>query len=151
MRKCFRCKKKKKLEDFRPNKSKPSGYDFICKPCWKIYAAEWHQKNKKSHNIAIHANSKRYEHILREFVYEYLSTHPCIDCGETNIVVLEFDHLENKLYAISNLLRLGAKLGRLEAEIAKCEVRCSNCHTIVEAERHDHWKLRWQKMRSTQN
>ena len=32
----------------------------------------------------------------KTFVQEYLSTHPCVDCGETNPIVLEFEHVRGK-------------------------------------------------------
>ena len=58
---------------------------------------------------------------------DYFATHPCVDCGETDPVVLEFDHLRDKSFSI------GAKLTNhswdaIVAEIEKCEVVCGNCH-----------------------
>ena len=58
---------------------------------------------------------------------EYFATHPCVDCGESDPVVLEFDHLRDKSFSI------GAKLTNyswtaIEAEIEKGEVVCGNCH-----------------------
>jgi hypothetical protein len=58
---------------------------------------------------------------------EYFAEHPCADCGETDPVVLEFDHLSDKSFNI------GAKLTNytwkaILAEIEKCEVVCGNCH-----------------------
>lgn len=55
--------------------------------------------------------------------------HPCIDCGETNPIILEFDHVTgDKQFNISNVAREGYGMKRLKDEIAKCEVRCANCH-----------------------
>lgn len=68
------------------------------------------------------------------FLYNYLSTHPCVDCGETDIRVLDFDHIDtvNKKANISQLIsRTNWK--HLKKEIAKCEVRCANCHRIKTA------------------
>src|SRR5207247_9126089 len=63
-------------------------------------------------------------------IVEYLTTHACVDCGETDIVVLQFDHLRDKSMNISTLIRNGASWTRIEQEIAKCEVRCANCHRL---------------------
>lgn len=65
---------------------------------------------------------------IRAFISNYLKTNPCVDCGETNTIVLEFDHFENKKFNISDAARKGVSMKKLEDEIAKCEVRCANCH-----------------------
>ncbi len=66
-----------------------------------------------------------------------LRTVPCADCkGTFPPVCMDFDHLpgEVKLFGIMNQY---ARRGRpaLIAEIAKCEVVCSNCHRIRTAAR----------------
>lgn len=59
-----------------------------------------------------------------------------MDCGNTDIRVLEFDHVTDKKVAgVGRLARDAASLATLETEIAKCEVRCRNCHQIVTYER----------------
>lgn len=67
---------------------------------------------------------------MRAYIWEYLSSHACIDCGESDPIVLEFDHRDQatKVAEISNLISKAVGMGRLVAEIEKCDVRCANCH-----------------------
>ena len=73
-------------------------------------------------------------------LYDYLLQHPCVDCGQTDIRVLEFDHVRGKSASITNLLKNTAPWETIEAEIAKCEVRCVNCHRIKTSERGKWWR-----------
>jgi hypothetical protein len=59
-----------------------------------------------------------------------LREHPCVDCGQTNPLFLEFDHavLGEKLDAVSTLAAAGRGLEIIQREIARCEVRCIICH-----------------------
>ena len=76
----------------------------------------------------------------KQKLYDYLLQHPCVDCGQTDIRVLEFDHVRGKSASITNLLKNTAPWERIEAEIAKCEVRCVNCHRIKTSERGKWWR-----------
>lgn len=62
-------------------------------------------------------------------VREYLLTHPCVDCGEEDPRVLEFDHRdpENKSHSVAKGFA-DCSRDRFWAEVAKCDVRCCNCH-----------------------
>lgn len=55
---------------------------------------------------------------------------PCADCGNIfPTVCMDFDHVRGrKLYNIANMKSQRWEL--VEAEIAKCDVICSNCHRI---------------------
>ncbi|HLI57150.1 MAG TPA: hypothetical protein VKY26_08990 [Actinomycetota bacterium] len=68
---------------------------------------------------------------LRQMVVEAKSV-PCMDCGQTYpFYVMDFDHRDRdqKEALISQLVTRISK-GRLIAEMAKCDVVCSNCHRI---------------------
>ena len=62
-----------------------------------------------------------------ELLLAYFEANPCRDCGETDPVVLEFDHLRDKLFNIGGRLAYYKWESILE-EIAKCDVVCANCH-----------------------
>ena len=64
----------------------------------------------------------------RRYVFDHLKANPCVDCGETDPIVLEFDHRDpaEKLFALSKAAR--RTLAAIRDEIAKCDVRCANCH-----------------------
>jgi hypothetical protein len=58
---------------------------------------------------------------------EFFRDYPCADCGESDPLVLEFDHRGNKSFNIAK----GARDRNWQAvldEIAKCDVVCANCH-----------------------
>ena len=58
-------------------------------------------------------------------------------CGETDVIVLEFDHLPefDKIADISTLVSKGVSNSRIQEEINKCQVLCANDHRRVTAER----------------
>lgn len=74
-------------------------------------------------------NQRRYRQNAREWKKEYLTTHSCVDCGEKDFRCLDFDHVRGvKKVNISILIRRGQTLKSILQEVAKCDVRCANCH-----------------------
>jgi hypothetical protein len=74
------------------------------------------------------------------FVRDILASARCIDCGELDIRVLEFDHVREKRGSVTKLMWEETSLKSLEAEIAKCEIRCANCHRKRTAEIAGHFR-----------
>ena len=71
-----------------------------------------------------------------QIAFDHLLANPCVDCGETNPIVLEFDHVRGeKITDVSSMLRKAFSPKKIVDEIAKCEVRCANCHRKVTAQR----------------
>ncbi len=60
---------------------------------------------------------------------------PCISCGESDPVVIDFHHLnENKKeHGISKLVQSSGSISKIKSEIDKCVCLCSNCHRKVHA------------------
>lgn len=65
----------------------------------------------------------------RTYIEEYKRNHPCVDCGEKDIRVLQFDHRDPSLkVAKVNDLAKNKGIDSVIKEIEKCDVRCANCH-----------------------
>lgn len=92
---------------------------------------------REKHLARIQANTDRYLTEKREWLDAYLAGHPCVDCGEDDPVVLEFDHVRGvKKYIVSRMMNArGQRLPKVIEEVAKCEVRCANCHRRVTHQR----------------
>lgn len=105
-------------------------------------AARHYAKNKARIKARAKAHNRLTRERNREFVWEYLKAHPCVDCGESDPIVLTFDHLdsESKDNEVTVAVTQCWSLAKLSSEIAKCEVRCANCHMRRTAIQFDHWK-----------
>lgn len=96
----------------------------------RAYGRQHYLDNKELYLSRSSENRKIQIEDRRRRVREYLLTHPCVDCGEADPIVLDFDHVDHTLKTanISKMVRDRARWSRIEEEIAKCEVRCANCH-----------------------
>src|SRR5258708_2421712 len=126
---CPKCKRKLPESEFN---WKVEGIRLAvhCKDCSRRYVREHYKNNLKYYLDKAHKRNKEQTIIRHKYIGDYLSTHSCVDCGEKDILVLEFDHKDRKEkeIGISNTIRQGYSIKRLIKEISKCEVRCFNCH-----------------------
>lgn len=103
------------------------------------FAHEHYIKNKQYYLDKAHRWSGAVRKINAENMVEYLHNHPCVDCGEKDIVVLEFDHVRGvKSRAVSKIMWDPKEWSVVLKEIEKCDVRCANCHRRVTAKRGNH-------------
>lgn len=125
--KCTKCGTEKDLGSFRPHKGYKSGRSSQCNTCYDNYTKQYYLKNKQKIIQRSKLSNIKTKEKMRSYVLDYLSKNPCFSCGESDIVVLEFDHLDDKKYNVAELLRDGS-FRKLKAEISKCQVLCANCH-----------------------
>ena len=100
-----------------------------CRRCHAVYRRAHYLRNRATYIRQEVARIRRYREENRPKIHEYLRSHPCVDCVEANIVMLDFDHRDSatKAHSVTVLAR-HKPWTRVLAEIAKCEVRCANCH-----------------------
>ena len=91
----------------------------------KRKAAAYHQRHKD----ITRAKRKLRQRRNAILVLEYLEAHPCVDCGEPDPIVLDFDHVRGgKTSSVSSMIDRACAMDVIKTEIAKCDVRCANCH-----------------------
>lgn len=94
------------------------------------YNRNWYHANKDRIGDKKNKNAANRRLRNRHFVRGYLSMNPCVDCGETDIMVLDCDHVDRALKTQSICMAVGTGWGlsKIVEELFKCESRCANCH-----------------------
>lgn len=129
-KRCAHCQQLKPLEEFAFHNKVLGTRQKQCRDCMRRFNQASYNKRKEEYRADIYRNRERRRQEARQFVWEYLSTHPCVDCGESDPIVLEFDHLNaaDKRKDVSELAGGRYSLETIADEMAKCVVRCANCH-----------------------
>lgn len=137
MKPCTLCKQSKSLAEFNVKRSSADGLQNVCRECNRSVARHYYAANRATHVRAIMARTASQRAANLRLVGAYLAAHPCVDCGEGDIRVLDFDHREQcvKTAEVMVLAKNGYSGARVRDEIAKCDVRCRNCHAKVTYER----------------
>lgn len=126
---CVTCKISKNINEFNNRKRSIDGKQTVCRECNKKRSREYYSDNKAHHKNIVYNRKIDHIHSSKQFIYEYLKVHGCVDCFEKDPIVLDFDHVRDKKYrGISQMVHRGNSLEKIKEEIAKCEVRCANCH-----------------------
>jgi hypothetical protein len=125
-KRCPKCEVDVPVSQF--NRRRDGRCASYCKACLSLYCRNHYVANSVQYNKRRLESQRRYRIRNREYIIEYLRTHACVDCGESDPVVLDFDHIGHKETEVSNVSRCAFSLSRLKLEISHCEVRCARCH-----------------------
>ena len=92
-------------------------------------AAKHYRENKGKIISRSSARNKRQRKKNKAFVDRVKRMFNCVDCGESNPVVLDFDHVKGeKKRAIADMVSNYYSIKTIKEEMRKCEIRCANCH-----------------------
>jgi hypothetical protein len=138
---CPGCGEERDSADFRWKYKDRGLRNTRCKFCQSQASKQHYKNNKQSYIKRARIRDVLVSKENQRRIVDFLSRHPCIDCGCTDIRVLEFDHVQgNKSNNIARMVGEGFSWSTIEVEIAKCEVRCANCHRIKTNERSGWWR-----------
>jgi len=137
-KRCSTCRDFLPYEAFALSRGAPDGRQARCRACWRA----WYEVNREQRiaDVTRRRAQVRAKHQAR--LVEHLLDHPCVDCGERDLRVLDFDHedRDEKLADVARLASMHISWTRIAAEIAKCSVRCANCHRRRTAEQLGYWR-----------
>jgi hypothetical protein len=123
---CRVCGVEKSINQFTQHPRYKGGIYYKCRPCNSEYKRNQYKNSRLN---------------IKNWIFDYLLCNPCIDCGETNPLKLEFDHRGNKHFNIGKSFIGKAKdIEIVQSEIAKCDVRCSSCHRVKTHKEQNSWK-----------
>src|SRR5207245_10198592 len=87
--------------------------------CFAAYGKVYYRANREAQKARLLRNVRTTREDNRLRTVEYLLRHPCVDCGERDIVVLQFDHLRDKRGDIATLVASGRTWKAIAREIEK--------------------------------
>lgn len=92
---CTKCFVSKSLSEFSFQNKRKGTLSSQCKLCTRAYNKAHYEKDIERSRSCRRISRKQSQKVKRAKYFEYLSSHPCVDCGETDPIVLEFDHVRH--------------------------------------------------------
>jgi hypothetical protein len=122
MKACKGCSATLPVSEFYKNPNTPDGHLSFCKRCVRQRYGPGKARRQRQ---------------LLAYIQQVKLERGCADCGyNAHPAALDFDHLPGteKLHRIATMAA-GNCRAKIDAEMAKCEVVCANCHRIRTAQR----------------
>jgi hypothetical protein len=126
---CLECGSEKDSGEFNFRNRAKGTRNGRCRLCTQELGKQRYRKNPKPWIQKAKKRNKEAREETKRLLVEYLLKHPCVDCDESDIVVLDFDHVRGeKRENVTRMAQIGYSWKTILREIEKCVVRCANCH-----------------------
>lgn len=126
------------VDKFSTSSRTSDGLFSWCKPCMASYEKERYANGDKIRKAENKAKTLKRN---QDYLWSILEVSSCIDCENSDPRVLQFDHVDpsEKEIDVTSML-YDYSIENIDKEIAKCVVRCANCHTIRTSEQFGFWR-----------
>lgn len=99
----------------------------LCVKCHRIKTQKNREWRSKKQVAAGYTQNK--PNGKQQWVRDYLEKTPCAYCGESDVRVLEFDHVVGeKTMQVPAMAYKNYSMRKIQEEVAKCQVLCIVCH-----------------------
>lgn len=128
---CPKCLRSLNVDCFSRNAARKDGRSSACKECQRQYTNAHYAENKGYYKKKARVwSNQRLQELAR--IINLAKSKPCVDCGrQFPPVAMDLDHIRGvKVDDVSRLRQTHVHPDVIEAEIAKCDVRCAVCHRL---------------------
>jgi hypothetical protein len=133
---CNHCGQEKPIGEFNWRWKELGIRSPTCRECKKGQQSNYYTRNQEAERESLRQQKADNKALTQKWVNEYKASRGCIDCGESDPVCLDFDHVQgDKRGSVSRLISNNVSLSAIQNEVAKCMVRCANCHRKMTARR----------------
>jgi hypothetical protein len=138
MKVCNKCGLPKEDKEFVFKRKEKNERRNTCRGCCKEYGKLHYQENKDKYIRRARKFNDGQVVKNHQLMLGFLKSKRCLDCGNDDVRVLEFDHKEglDKRGNVGNMLHRYSWKTVLK-EIEKCDIRCANCHRIKTVKQFD--------------
>ena len=139
LKKCSSCKEELDIALFNKRKRCKDGLQHQCKTCQRAGQNAYYARNGR-YKRSVKDSAIKIKAAKRDRVFDILRKSHCVHCGESDPMVLSFDHIDpgTKKSEVGTLVSQGYAWATIEFEIAKCQILCFNCH-IRKTAREMNW------------
>jgi len=139
---CSKCGVTKDLERFNFRSQRLGKRSPQCAECERAYARDYYARTLPAQRARARRRNRQARDEVFAKLLEHLEGKQCVDCGERDPVVLEFDHVTGvKRATIAELIGCWhPRWDDVLAEIEQCEIRCVNCHRRKTARERGYFK-----------
>ena len=123
---CRVCKLEKDENEFYWKVKSKEKKQSECKECTKKMVANHYSNNKEYYKN----NTKQHRIVKQDWYKKHKNTLKCEKCSENHPSTLDFHHKDSneKIKDVSTLMNRNWGLDKIQEEIDKCIILCSNCH-----------------------
>ncbi len=132
-KKCIGCSESLKVDLFSFKDKKRGIFQSRCKACYNEYNRKYYQKGENLKQLArVKTNRQKYTEIYKD----WKSNQSCVICGEDSPECIDLHHVDPSVKegTISQMIN-SRSWDRIQEEIQKCVVVCSNCHRKIHSGR----------------
>jgi hypothetical protein len=129
MKKCTKCEIEKEEEEF--SKKTKTQKQSACKECVRKNSKKHYEQNKKYYYDRAAGRKQK----IKEYIRGIKKISKCVNCGESEDCCLDFHHKNEseKEFELGKAHSEGYSFKKIDVEIKKCAIVCSNCHRKIHA------------------
>jgi hypothetical protein len=141
MKRCTKCEENLSIDKFPIMNKKTGKISSMCLDCKREYDREYWKNNKEAKGEIKNEHAKKNRITKRKYIIELLKNSKCVDCGNSDWRVLEFDHRNRETKSFNIADAVSYSIENIQKEIDKCDIVCANCHNIRTIEQRGYYKF----------